>query len=99
MTAPVSPVVTFDKSVYNPGDTITASIAWQSGEQVESQGFTLTVTVQNQNSESVTATATFSVNTSAPGDTFSVQATDDGNRTWNVSMGADGVSATATTTA
>jgi hypothetical protein len=107
MTAPTNLSVQFvdasgnvlDNPTFNPGDAITAKITWQSGEQVETSGFTLTVVVQNQNSESTNITATFSVNKSAPEDTFTVQATDDGDRTWNVEVGSDGMSATATTNA
>src|ERR1700744_6480177 len=98
MAAPTNLAVSFDKAQYNPGDTVTALVTFASGEQVSTTTFTLTVMVQNQNSESTDVTGTFEVATSAPNDTFTVSATDDGNHTWNVEMGSDGLSATLTTT-
>ena len=99
MAAASNVQISFDKSVYAPGDTITATVNWQSGEVVQTATFSLSVTVSNQNNEEVSASATFQVATNPATDTFTVTATDDGNRTWNVENGADGVSATITTTA
>jgi phage gp45-like len=90
--------VNADKPQYNPGDTVTLNISWASGEQISTTEFSVSVSVKNQNSEEATASATISVATSAPNDTFTADVTDDGNHTWNVTMGDDGLSATATTT-
>jgi uncharacterized protein YfaS (alpha-2-macroglobulin family) len=90
--------VSADKPQYNPGDTVTLNISWASGEQISTTTFSVSVSVKNQNQEEATASATIEVATQAPSDTFEVNVTDDGNHTWNVTMGEDGLSATATTT-
>jgi len=99
MTAPINAAISFDKSIYQAGDTVTATITWDSGEAVQTTTVTLTVNISNQNDEFTNIEATFEVSTEPITDTFTVKATDDGNRSWNVSMGSDGVSATATTIA
>jgi phage gp45-like len=90
--------VSADKPQYSPGDTVTLNISWASGEQISTTEFNVSVSVKNQNGEEATASAQLSVATSAPNDTFTVDVTDDGNHTWNVEMGSDGLSAIATTT-
>jgi hypothetical protein len=99
MAAPINGAVTFDKSTYNTGDTVTAAITWESGEAIQTVTVNVSIDVSNQNGESTTVTGSFQVTTEAGTDTFTVKASDDGNRTWDVTMGSDGVSATATTTA
>jgi uncharacterized protein YfaS (alpha-2-macroglobulin family) len=90
--------VSADKAQYNPGDTVKLSISWASGEQVSTTEFNVTVSIKNQDQEEATASAAISVTTSAATDTFEASVNDDGNHTWDVVMGDDGLSATATTT-
>jgi uncharacterized protein YfaS (alpha-2-macroglobulin family) len=99
MTAPTNGAVSFDKSTYNLGDTVTATITWDSGEAVTTVTVNVSIDISNQNSETTSVTGSFVVATEPGTDTFTVKASDDGNRTWDVTMGSDGVSATATTTA
>jgi hypothetical protein len=98
MAAPTNVAVVFDKPAYNPGDKITATVTWNSGEAIQTATFTGTFTVTNQNGEKTEATAQFTVNTAAPTDTFTASATDDGNRTWTVES-SDASSAVLTTEA
>jgi hypothetical protein len=98
MAAPTNVQVSADKPQYNAGDTVTLNITWQSGEQISTTTFTVSVAVKNQNGEEADASATIEVATQPPSDTFTVDVTDDGSHTWNVTVGDDGLSATATTT-
>jgi uncharacterized protein YfaS (alpha-2-macroglobulin family) len=98
MAAPTNVAVVLDKSTYNPGETITATVTWESGEAIQTATFTGTFTVTNQNGESASAEVQFSVATAAPTDTFTVSASDEGNRTWTVTE-SNGTSAVLTTEA
>jgi sporulation-control protein spo0M len=98
MAAAANVQIVFDKSVYAPGDTITATVTWESGEVVQTATFSLSVSVTNQNNEETSASATFQVSTGPATDTFTVHASDDGNRTWDIAS-QDATSAVVTTTA
>jgi Peptidase A4 family len=66
--------ITFDKTQYKPGDTITVTVNYQGPTS-----FTFTGTVQNlDNGSSVTGTGTFNVAA------LSASGSDTGNRTWTV---------------
>lgn len=94
MSAPVITSITFDKPAYNPGDTITATIAFTPGSSAQQINFTGTAT-DSATGEVGTMTSTFTVATT---DATTVSASDDGNRTWTVTP-VDAASATATATA
>jgi uncharacterized protein YfaS (alpha-2-macroglobulin family) len=98
MAAPTNVTVSADKPQYNTGDTATLTISWVSGEQISTTTFTVSVSVKNQGGDEADATATIEVATQPPSDTFTVNVTDDGSHTWNVTVADDGLSATATTT-
>jgi hypothetical protein len=99
MAAPINVSVAFDKASYAPGDTVTGTVTWSSGEEGTTVTVNVSVNVTNQNGESTIATGSFSVSEGATTDSFTVEATDDGNRSWSVQDGGDSKSATITTTA
>jgi len=94
MSAPVITSIAFDKPSYNPGDLITATIAFTPGSSPHS--FTLTGTATDSaTQEEGSLTAVFTV---AETDATTVTASDDGSRVWTVTP-VDAASATATATA
>lgn len=74
--------ITFDKTAYAPGDTVTTTIGYTPDTpSVASQTFTVTANVMDASGAVVaTNTAPFSVNTAQAGDTVSLS--DDGSHTW-----------------
>lgn len=76
--APSITSISFDKTSYTPGQTVTATVTYVPGTAPKSFTFTGTVTDTATNAQG-TATGTFSVNEP---DATTVSATDSGNRTW-----------------
>lgn len=90
MTTPNPPAVssvTFDKSVYNVGETITVTIDFSGGSS--DQTVTVTVMVKDDiTGETVTMTASFTV---VDPDASTVTVSDSGNRTWTPVSNSNGV--------
>jgi len=99
MAEPANVQVSFDKDTYNPGDTVTGKVTWDSGEELQTLTVTVSVSVTNQSGEVGRVSSAFKVNQETGTDTFTVETTDDGNRTWSAEVDPSGTAATITTTA
>ena len=78
MSAPSIGSITFDKSSYNPGDTITATIDYTPGTTAKTQTLTGTA-IDSVSGLTGTLTQTFTINQP---DATSLTVTDSGARTW-----------------
>jgi len=94
MSAPVITSISFDKAAYNPGETVTATIAFTPGSSAHIVNFTGTAT-DSETGETGTMTSTFTV---AATDATVIEASDDGSRPWTVTP-VDAASALATAVA
>lgn len=87
MSAPAITSITFDKTSYNPGDTITATVNYGSGTSGQTQQLTGTAT-DAATGQTGTLTVNFTVNES---DSTSVSVKDTGGRVWTKVSDAAGV--------
>jgi hypothetical protein len=94
MSAPLVNSVTFDKTAYNPGDTIHATVTFTPGSSGQSFSLTGTAT-DSATGQAGSLTVNFVV---AEPDATTVTVADTGNRTWSLASQAAG-SAVFTATA
>ena len=96
-TPPAAPTLslTADKTVYNPGDTLTLTAAYDDGTASQ-VALTITATAADTAGNSVSATTTVSVNETTPGP-MTVTATDSFNDVYTL-VSNDNVSAAILTT-